>query len=70
MPVNSSNSTSWKRLHEPYVNSSFPDIPDQIKWEIMNMWIEAIKSFNEKAIRAIDAQLNFLPGAVKIIATC
>ena len=34
------------------------------------MWIEAIKSFNERAIRAIDAQLNFLPGAVKIIATC
>ena len=34
------------------------------------MWIGAIKSFNEKAIKTISDQLNSLPGAVEIIVTC
>ena len=55
------NSTiGWKWLHEPYVNSTFPDIPEQIQTEIMTMWIKAFKSFNEEAIKTIRDQLKSL----------
>ena len=50
--------------------TNFALIPDQINIENKNMWIGAVKSFNEKAIKTISDQLNSLPGAVEIIVTC
>ena len=49
------NTVSWRWLKEPYIGR-FGNVPEEIKLDIMRMWIEASQSFNEVAIRNISDQ--------------
>ena len=46
---------SWRWLTEPYVGR-FGNVPEEVKLDIMRMWIEASQSFNEEAIKSISDQ--------------